>query len=128
MALLIVELARQAGLRTSALRYYEVAGLLPAPERTDAGYRAYPPAALVRLSFIRRAQTLGLTVREIRELIGAFNGSGDLDWGRVRQVVGNKLAQADRRIAELRALRKELAALFAQLELAPDPDCDRRAD
>jgi DNA-binding transcriptional MerR regulator len=128
MALRIGELARQAGVRTSALRYYEEAGLLRAAARTEAGYRTYPATALVRLSFIKRAQALGLSIREIRELIAALDGNGDLDWARVRQVVANKLVEADQRIHELRQLRKQLAALLAQVQRAPDPDCDRHTD
>ena len=128
MALRIGELARRAGLRTSALRYYEEAGLLPAAERTATGYRLYPPTTLVRLSFIRRAQTLGLSVREIRTVIAAIDGSGDPDWVRIRQVVADRLVEADRRIAELTVLRKELAALLALVKGAPDPSCNRRTD
>jgi DNA-binding transcriptional MerR regulator len=128
MALRIGELARQAGVRTSALRYYEEAGLLRAAARTEAGYRTYPATALVRLAFIKRAQALGLSLREVRELIAALDGSGDLDWARVRQVVANKLVEADQRIHELRQLRKQLAALLAQVQRAPDPDCDRHTD
>jgi len=61
--------ARQAGLRTSAIRYYERLGLLPAPDRVS-GRRRYGPDALMRLSVIRFARESGFTIREIRTLLG----------------------------------------------------------
>lgn len=66
----IGELARRSGLATTALRYYDKAGLLPASTRTASGYRAYDPDVLPRLAFIRSAQAVGLSLREIREVIG----------------------------------------------------------
>jgi DNA-binding transcriptional MerR regulator len=128
MAIRIGELARRAGLRTSALRYYEEAGLLPAAERTETGYRLYPLAALGRLSFIRRAQALGLSVREIRELVGGEAAGGDQERARIRHVVAHKLAEADRRVAELTALRQELEKLHVRLQRAPGPNCGHVGD
>ncbi|MGW1553897.1 MerR family DNA-binding transcriptional regulator, partial [Streptomyces sp. NPDC002346] len=57
----IGELATQAGLSTKTIRFYEEAGLLPAPPRTSGGYRDYPEQAATRLSFVRDAQAAGLT-------------------------------------------------------------------
>ena len=70
-ALRIGELAKLVGTSTSALRYYEEAGLLEPPERTDSGYRTYPSAAVGRLQFLNRAKALGLTLSEIRQLVEA---------------------------------------------------------
>ena len=58
----IGELAVASGTTTKTLRFYEEAGLLPAPERTANGYRDYTPAALARLDFVRRGRTAGLTL------------------------------------------------------------------
>jgi len=124
----IGELARQARVRASALRYYEEAGLLPPPERTEAGYRLYSQAAVGRLSFIRRAQALGLSVREIRELIAGEAAAGHRERSRIRHVVAHKLAETDRRIAELTSLREELAGLHARLHRAPGPECGHVGD
>ena len=66
----ISELSRRAGLAATALRYYEKAGLLPPPVRTASGYRTYAPDVVPRLAFIRAAQAVGLTIGEIREIIG----------------------------------------------------------
>ena len=61
----IGELARRSGLATTALRYYENAGLLPESRRTASGYRAYDADALPRLAFIRAAQAVGSGYRSI---------------------------------------------------------------
>ena len=69
----IGELARRAGLRPSAIRYYESIGLLPEPPRV-AGQRRYPPQAQRTLSVIGAAQRAGLSLDEIRELLVASDG------------------------------------------------------
>ena len=70
----IGELARRSGLASTALRYYEKAGLLPPPQRTPSGYRAYDASVLQRLVFIRAAQAVGLSLPEIREVIAIRDG------------------------------------------------------
>src|SRR5919199_5539807 len=70
----IGELARQSGLASTALRYYEKAGLLPPPQRTPAGYRPYDASVLHRLVFIRAAQAVGLSLPEIRDVIAIRDG------------------------------------------------------
>jgi MerR family copper efflux transcriptional regulator len=66
----IGELARQSGVPATALRYYEQLGLLPDPDRTESGYRAYGEEAVDRLAFIRAAQAVGLTLAEMRQVLG----------------------------------------------------------
>src|SRR5216684_1073535 len=70
----IGELARRSGVPSTALRYYEKAGLLPESRRTSSGYRAFQPDTLPRLAFIRAAQSVGLTLAEIREVISIRDG------------------------------------------------------
>lgn len=67
----IGEVARQAGIRASAIRYYEMAGLLPAPRRTS-GQRRYNPQILDQLALIQFAQQAGFTISEIRTLFEGF--------------------------------------------------------
>ena len=73
----IGELAAQSGLTPDALRYYERLGLLPAPARSQGGFRLYPITTLDRLNFIKRAQLLGFHLEEIRQRV-SFNGRGGL--------------------------------------------------
>jgi len=65
----VAELAAEVGLAPDTIRYYERAGLLPAPARTASGYRAYDPAAVERLRFVRGAQRLGLRLKDIADLL-----------------------------------------------------------
>ena len=70
MLLTIGKLASAAGVNTQTIRYYERSGLFPVPARTPSGYRQFGPDELRRLRFIRRAQGLGFSLTEIRELLG----------------------------------------------------------
>ena len=63
------ELAERAGISPEAVRFYERVGVLSAPVRTASGYRDYDEAALDRLTFVRAAQAVGLTLGQIREVI-----------------------------------------------------------
>jgi MerR family transcriptional regulator, copper efflux regulator len=128
MAMRIGELARRAGVATSALRYYEQSGLLPPADRTEGGYRLYGPEAVGRLGFIRRAQALGLSIREIRRLVEVPRAGNDVERAAVRHVVAHKVAEADRRLRELAALRSDLEALYVRLLRAPGPDCGHVGD
>lgn len=65
----IGELAERTEVRIDTLRYYERRGLLAAPQRSPAGYRAYAPEAVQRVRFIKRAQALGFTLHEIGDLL-----------------------------------------------------------
>lgn len=123
MAVRIGELAKKSGLATSALRYYEAAGLLPAAERTPAGYRMYGEAAVGRLQFIQRAQALGLTLREIQQLL-----EEDGEPERLRHVVAHKLAEAERRLSEVAALKADLESMYVRLLRSPAPACGHVGD
>ena len=109
----IGELARQSGTTTKTLRFYEQAGLLPAPERTPSGYRDYTAAALDRLAFVRAAQAAGLTLAEVRQVMAVREAQGPP----CTHVVGLLDAHADdldRRIRELTALRADVERLRAR--------------
>src|SRR6266849_6356183 len=67
--LTISRLARQGGVNLETIRYYEREGLLPKPPRTPAGYRMFPRETARRLRFIKRAQELGFSLKEVRELL-----------------------------------------------------------
>jgi DNA-binding transcriptional MerR regulator len=69
MSLTVSDLGAEVGLSAATVRYYERLGLLPAPERSAAGYRQYHQDAVERLRFIKSAQRLGLRLREIAELL-----------------------------------------------------------
>jgi MerR family transcriptional regulator, copper efflux regulator len=116
----IGELAKQAGISTKAIRYYEQIGILAPPERTPSGYRAYDEAALGRLGFVRAAQAVGLTLGEIRQVI-AFRDNGQPPCAHVTDLLQRHAADLDRRIRELRQLRGELRQL-AERAATLDPE------
>jgi MerR family transcriptional regulator, copper efflux regulator len=116
----IGELATQADISTKAIRYYEQIGILTPPARTPSGYRTYDEAALGRLSFVRAAQAVGLTLGEIRQVI-AFRENGQAPCAHVSELLQRHAADLDRRIQELQQLRGELQ-LLAERAATLDPE------
>jgi DNA-binding transcriptional MerR regulator len=113
-------LAAASGTTAKTIRFYEQAGLLPAPPRTPAGYRDYPPEAAARLSFIRSAQSAGLSLAEIRVVL-AIRDHGEPPCAHVTGLLRGHLAETERRLAELTATRTMLRDLLATAG-ATDPE------
>jgi DNA-binding transcriptional MerR regulator len=124
----ISELAELSGVPATTLRFYESAGLLPAA-RTPGGYRTYDDVAVERLAFISSAKLLGLALEDIGELLPAWEtGVCASVRARLQPLVDERIADADRRIAELRTFLVSLHRTRAQLSgPAPagacGPDC-----
>lgn len=118
----IGELAAAAGIGTKALRFYEQAGLLPARDRTSAGYRDYSADALSRLDFIRRSQAAGLTLAQVRDIL-QIRDAGQPPCQHVQQVLRERLAGIDRQIADLIALRATVAGLHDQATTVEPNTC-----
>lgn len=106
----IGEVASLAGVNTQTLRYYEREDLLPSPRRLASGYRVYPPETVYAVRFIRHAQGLGFSLAEIRVLQRWAGGTVD-HCSRVRELTLGRIAETDRRIAELEAIRDSLRQL-----------------
>lgn len=106
------QLAKEAGVGVETIRFYEREGLLAKPHRSPSGYRQYPPGVVARVRFLRCAQWLGFTLRDAEELL-ALRDDPDADRADVREKATAKLVDVDERIAELRAMRVELAGLLA---------------
>lgn len=107
----IGELAAQLGLNPRTLRYYENLDLLPAPNRTVRGYRVYGEETAQRLAFITKAKSLGLTLKEIGQIL-ALRDSGQLPCASVQQILQEHVMRIDRQIAQLQALKTDLTALL----------------
>lgn len=101
--------ARAAGLSAKAVRLYEAKGLLPPAGRTSAGYRLYSDDDVAILRFIRQAKTLGLSLGEIRDILGIRRG-GTAPCGHVLGLLDERIRDIDRTISELRQLRRTLAS------------------
>ena len=110
------ELAARAAVNPQTLRYYERRGLLAAPDRSASGYRSYPPDALRRVRFIKRAQELGFTLTEVETLLD-LSGGGPDSCDAVRALAREKIGDLRKRIADLQALQAGLTRLVATCEL-----------
>ena len=108
----IGELAAHLQINPKTIRYYEEIGLLPTADRSESGYRRYDERDVERLGFIRRAKTLGLSLDEIRDIL-AVQQEGAPPCGQVLDLIDTKISAIDRRMADLRAFRTELATLRA---------------
>ena len=106
----IGQVAHQAGVNVQTLRYYERRRLLAQPERTDGGRRQYPAETVRLIRFIKRAQDLGFTLKEVEELITLRQTRGR-DRSQVRRLAAAKLADVDEKLARLRAIRRAVASL-----------------
>jgi DNA-binding transcriptional MerR regulator len=114
--LTIGRLAAAAQVPAATIRYYEAVGLMPAPQRSQAGYRLYPRAEVRRLQLIKRAKLLGLSLPQAKDLVDqTFSGSCAHLQQRLLERIPEQLATVDAQIAELAALRHELLAVQDQL-------------
>lgn len=123
MAMTISRLAAAADVNPQTVRYYERRDLLPRPRRTASGYRQYGEEALRRLRFIRRAQSLGFSLTEIRELL-SLRVRPEVACHDVLQRTRQKLTLVDHKLAELQRIRARLEVLAAACERRqPTDDC-----
>ena len=109
----IGEVAKLTGIGIEALRFYERSGLLGHPSRTQGGYRLYDHEVLERLDFIKRAQVLGFSLDEIKQII-AEKQAGESPCEAVRDVVRTRLQELDEHMRDMRRYRNELAATLAE--------------
>lgn len=113
----IGQLAAEAGVNVETIRYYQRRKLFPEPKRSHGRVRRYASAEIERLRFIKCAQRLGFTLKEIDELLVLLN---PMSCSQTRTIAAAKLALLDERIREMKKLRKEFTSLLAA--------CDANAD
>lgn len=106
--LTIGKLAQAAGVNLETIRYYQRRGLLATPPRPPGGVRRYPVETLARLRFIKRAQQLGFTLSEIRNLLSLSQN----DCRTTRALTETHLADLDQRLLDLQRMRRMLRALL----------------
>jgi MerR family mercuric resistance operon transcriptional regulator len=110
--LTIGELAKRGGVNLETVRYYERQGLLPAPPRSPSGYRLFPPESVRRIRFIKRAQELGFSLKEIRELL-ALRVDPEGTSADVRKRAEAKIADIEEKVQTLRSMKRALTKLTA---------------
>lgn len=109
------ETAERAGVNVQTVRYYERRGLIPEPPRTESGYRQYGPEHVARIRFIKRAQELGFTLKEARQLLELRN-EPDADTSDVRRYATQKIDDVRDRIRDLQRIEAQLLDLVEACE------------
>jgi len=121
--MLIGQIAAKAGVNIQTLRYYERRGLLPRVRRSASGYRKYEDGTIPLVRFIKRAQELGFSLREIGELI-ELRETRSRSQLKVRRLAEEKIGEIDRRINELTAIRTDLVGLVEKCKaVGAKQDC-----
>lgn len=121
-ALRRADLARATGCNLETIRYYEGAGVLPPPARTDAGHRTYDASDVRRLRFILRARELGFTLEDIRRLLGLGDATSP-NCAEVKDRTERHLVDVRAKIADLRRIESVLAATAAKCSGQQVPHC-----
>ncbi len=114
----IGELAHESGTTAQAVRFYERAGLLNAPERTASGYRVYAASDLKRLRFIRKAKQLGFSLTEIADILH-MHDAGQVPCHKVMAIAQRHLREAEAEIRRLVRFRAELAQALRRWKKVP---------
>ena len=122
MALTIGDMGKATATKVETIRYYERIGLLPKPSRTTSNYRDYGQAELGRLSFIRRSRDLGFSLDQVRALLG-LSDDRSCDCAGIDKIASEHLLEVDRKIADLKALRRELKAVIDSCDGGTIAEC-----
>ena len=122
MVLSIGELSRRAEVKVPTIRYYEQIGLMPETGRTEGKQRRYGRMAVARLAFIRHARELGFEVDAIRTLL-SLQDNPDQSCARADEIAKARLGEVEKRIASLKALRKELRKMVEECACGRVGEC-----
>ena len=117
----IGEVAQVSGLSVKTIRYYEEIGLLtPTVSRSESGYRLFGDGIVSRLGFIKRSQSLGLSLHEIKEILGTHD-RGELPCHEVRHHLQGRVEAITQQIEALESLRSELRQVLSDWQEQPQP-------
>jgi MerR family copper efflux transcriptional regulator len=116
----IGQVARRAGVGVETVRFYEREGLLEEPPRRASGYRQYSEQVVARLHFIKRAQQLGFSLKEISELL-RLGVDAQTSYDEVKGRTEAKLAEVERKMVELQRMRQALLQVASQCR-GPGPN------
>lgn len=119
----IGELAKQAGVNTQTIRFYERRGLIKTPARTQSGYRAYSDSSVQVVRFIKQSKKLGYTLAEIKQLINLHDEDGNT--AHAKDLALSKIEAINKQISDLKQMRKNLSELVANCGCGSkaQPDC-----
>jgi MerR family mercuric resistance operon transcriptional regulator len=122
-SLTIGKLAERAGVNIETIRYYERRGLMPRPERRASGYRQYSPDSAKRIRFIKHAQELGFSLKEIDELL-SLKLDANTPCSQIKKHAEDKISDIEIKIKTLQSMKKALTRLTkACLSNGPVSEC-----
>ena len=114
--------AQRSGIPAKTIRYYESIGLIDSALRTESGYRVYDSRDVETLRFIQRARGLGFSVKEVGRLLTLWQDQGRSS-ARVKALAEERVAEIDRKLAELQGMRRTLVHLIERCHGDERPDC-----
>ncbi len=121
--LTIGQLAKRANVNVQTVRYYERRGLIPDPPRRESGYRLYSQNDIARIQFIKRAQELGFSLKEILELL-FLRVDPDTTCGDVKRTAEAKIGEIEEKIRDLQKMKEALTKLAAACKgRGPTSEC-----
>jgi DNA-binding transcriptional MerR regulator len=119
----IGQIADEIGVSTKAIRFYEQAGVLPEPERAENGYRMYSQPTVERLRFIKDAQSAGLTLSEISNILD-LRDRGESSCHHTIELLEGHLLEVDQQIEELHRTRGRLMEITERAKRLDPSRCD----
>ena len=118
----IGDAAKASGVSAKMIRHYESIGLIPSAGRTESGYRTYSESDLHRLRFVKRARTLGFSIKEIVALLALW-GDRRRSSAKVKALTQKHIDELEGKIAEMQAMKQALQQLAHQCHGDDRPDC-----
>ena len=118
----IGEASALSGVSAKMIRHYEATGLIPQPARTFAGYRLYSDPDVHRLQFIKRARTLGFSMKQIEALLGLWDDRSRAS-SDVKRMAKEHAAELGKKIEEMQAMQRTLEKLARRCHGDNRPDC-----
>ena len=115
-------LAKQSGVNSETIRFYEKKGLMPDPQRSAGGHRIYAQSHLKRLSFIRRIRALGFTIREVHDLLDLVD-SEEYTCAEVRDRTVDHLRDVEQKLRDLQNMKRTLSSMVSKCDGGLVPEC-----
>lgn len=118
----IGEVAGKSGVPAKTIRYYEGIGLIPPARRSESGYRDYDERDLATLRFVQRARSLGFPVKDVGALLALWHDNARAS-AEVKRLAADHVDEIDRKLSELRSMRRTLIDLIERCHGDDRPDC-----
>ena len=118
----IGQAAKISGVNAKLIRHYESIGIIPKASRSDAGYRTYSESEVHILSFVKRARTLGFSMKEIKKLVSLWRNKSRAS-AEVKAMATKHVEEMEKKVTELQAMVKALKHLAKNCHGDGRPEC-----